>query len=63
MSRTSALFDGKVYAKGSPVTCVEDIDNSLEFSIKMDYNDIECGVEREAPGVYTNEVIIQHHDR
>lgn len=60
---TSALFDGKIYAKGSPVNCVEDIDDSLKFSITMGYNDLECGVEREGPGVYTNEVIIQHHDR
>jgi len=60
---TSALFGGKIYAKGSPVTCVEDVDDALKFSITMGYNDLECGVEREAPGVYSNEVIIQHHDR
>lgn len=35
----------------------------LEFSIQFGYNDIECGVEREGPGVYNNEVVIQHHDR
>ena len=60
--RTTTLFDGKVYAKGSPVTCVEDISNSMEFSITMRYTDIECGVEREGLGGYVNEVIIQHHD-
>jgi len=60
--RTSSLFDGKVYAKGSPVTCMEDIDNSMEFSITMKYTDIECGVKREGLGGYLNEVIIQHHD-
>ena len=60
--RTSSLFDGKVYAKGSPVTCMEDIESSLEFSITMKYTDIECGVEREGLGGYINEVIIQHHD-
>ena len=60
---TSALFVGKVYAKGSPVNCVEDIDSSLTFSLTMAYNDLECGVKRERPGVYSNEVIIQHHDR
>lgn len=60
---TSALFGGKIYAKGSPVTCMEDVDEALKFSITMGYNDLECGVEREAPGVYSNEVIIQHHDR
>ena len=60
--RTSSLFDGKVYAKGSPVTCMEDIESSMEFSITMKYTDIECGVEREGLGGYINEVIIQHHD-
>ena len=60
---TSSLFGGKIYAKGSPVTCMEDVDDALKFSITMGYNDLECGVEREAPGVYSNEVIIQHHDR
>merc|ERR1711902_264910 len=45
--RTSSLFDGKIYAKGSPVTCVEDIDS---------------GIKREGLGGYINEVIIQHHD-
>ncbi len=60
---TSTLFDGKIYAKGSPVNCMEDIDEALTFSITMGYNDLECGVEREGPGIYSNEVIIQHHDR
>lgn len=60
--RTTTLFDGKVYAKGSPVTCMEDISNSMEFSITMRYTDIECGVKREGLGGYMNEVIIQHHD-
>jgi len=60
--RTTTLFDGKVYAKGSPVTCMEDIDNTMEFSITMKYTDIECGVRREGLGGYINDVIIQHHD-
>lgn len=60
---TSALFNGKIYAKGSPVKCMEDVSNSLEFSITMGYNDIDCAVDREGPGIFSNEVIIQHHDR
>ena len=35
----------------------------LNFNITFGYNDIECGVEREGPGIYSNEVVIQHHDR
>ena len=60
---TTTLFKGKVYAKGSPITCVEDIDDKLDFSITFGYNDIDCGVVREREGSYTNDVIIQHHDR
>ena len=60
---TSTLFDGKIYAKGSPETCMEDINGQLKFSITFGYNDLDCGVTRETPGSYTNDVIIQHHDR
>ena len=60
--RTTSLFDGKVYAKGSPVTCMEDIEDAMDFSITMRYTDLECGVKREGLGGYINEVIIQHHD-
>ena len=60
---TTASFNGKVYAKGSPVSCVVDVDDALDFSITMGYNDLECGVEREGPGIYSSEVIVQHHDR
>ena len=35
----------------------------MEFSIQFGYNDIDCGVEREEQGVYSNDVVIQHHDR
>uniref|UniRef100_A0A0K2TPD6 Putative LOC101887535 [Musca domestica] n=1 Tax=Lepeophtheirus salmonis TaxID=72036 RepID=A0A0K2TPD6_LEPSM len=60
---TSTVFNGKVYAKGSPSTCVVDIKESMNFTITMAYNDLECGVVKEGPGSYSNEVIIQHHDR
>jgi hypothetical protein len=60
---TSTLFDGKIYAKGSPETCVEDVAGALKFSITFGYNDLNCGVSRENPGSYTNDVILQHHDR
>ena len=59
---TTTLFEGKVYAKGSPLTCVEDIQQTLDFAISFGYNDLDCGVVREREGSYTNEVIIQHHD-
>lgn len=60
--RTNKIFNGKIYAKDNPNSCVVDVENSIEFDIKMGYNDIECNVKRKSQGVYTNEVIIQHHD-
>jgi len=59
---TNKIFTGKIYAKDNPNSCVVDVDGDIEFSISMAYNDLECNVKREALGVYTNQVIIQHHD-
>ncbi len=56
---TSSLFGGKLYARGSPEACVEDVEGELDFSITMGYDDAACGVENEAPGVYEAEVVIQ----
>ena len=60
--RTNKIFNGKIYAKDNPNSCVVDVENAIEFDIKMGYNDIECNVKRKSQGVYSNEVIIQHHD-
>ncbi|KAF0303133.1 hypothetical protein FJT64_024847 [Amphibalanus amphitrite] len=61
--QTSRLFNGKLYAKGSPNTCVTDVTSSLDFELKMGYSDLECDVKRGGPGHYHNEVVLQHHDR
>jgi len=61
--RTNKIFNGKIYAKDNPNSCVVDVESGIEFKIAMGYNDIECNVKRQARGsVYSNEVIIQHHD-
>ncbi|KAJ6637402.1 hypothetical protein Bhyg_10132, partial [Pseudolycoriella hygida] len=60
--RTSKLFDGKVYAKGSPKSCAVDVNNALEFELRMGYQDIECNVRQNGLGRYMNDVVIQHHD-
>ncbi|XP_022919452.1 uncharacterized protein [Onthophagus taurus] len=61
--QTSKLFDGKIYAKGSPKSCVRDIKNSLEFELEMAYDDVECNVRKNGLGRYVNDVVIQHHDK
>ncbi|XP_055849060.1 uncharacterized protein LOC129914045 [Episyrphus balteatus] len=60
--RTSKLFDGKVYAKGSPKSCSVDVKTSLDFELRMGYNDLECNVRQSGSGRYMNDVVIQHHD-
>jgi hypothetical protein len=60
--KTSRLFDGKVYAKGSPNSCSVDVKNSLEFELRMGYQDLECNVRQNGLGRYLNDVVIQHHD-
>lgn len=60
--KTSKLFDGKVYAKGSPKSCAVDVKGSLEFELRMGYNDLECNVRQNGLGKYLNDVVIQHHD-
>lgn len=60
--KTSKLFDGKVYAKGSPNSCSIDVKSSLEFELRMGYQDIECNVRQNGLGRYLNDVVIQHHD-
>lgn len=60
--QTSKLFDGKIYAKGSPNSCVVDVKQSLEFELHMGYNNLECNVKQNGLGRYLNDVVIQHHD-
>ncbi|XP_055373711.1 uncharacterized protein LOC129607042 [Condylostylus longicornis] len=60
--RTSKLFDGKVYAKGSPKSCSADVKNALNFELRMGYQDLECNVRQSGSGRYMNDVVIQHHD-
>lgn len=60
--QTSKLFNGKVYAKGSPNSCVQDVKGALEFELRMGYDDLECNVKQQGLGRYLNDVVIQHHD-
>ena len=53
---TNKIFSGKIYAKDNPNSCVVDVENDIQFSISMTYNDIGCDVKREGLGVYTNQV-------
>ncbi|CAB3376587.1 Hypothetical predicted protein [Cloeon dipterum] len=59
--QTTKLFNGKVYVKGSPNSCARDVSRSLEFELRMPYDDVDCNVKREGLGRFGNAVVIQHH--
>ncbi|XP_076063382.1 uncharacterized protein LOC143038253 [Oratosquilla oratoria] len=60
--QTSSLFNGRVYSKERPRSCVTDVKTSDSFEIVFPYNSIDCSVKREDAGQYSVNVVIQHHD-
>ncbi|XP_068220289.1 uncharacterized protein [Palaemon carinicauda] len=59
---TSTIFDGKVYAKDKPNSCVMDIRNATDFEMVLPYNDVNCEVVQDGPGIFSSNIVIQHHD-
>lgn len=61
--RTNKVFNGKIYAKNSPLSCVNDITNSMDFELPMAFNDA-CSISRSASntGLFSNEIVLQHND-
>lgn len=62
----SKSFKGKIYAKSRPSSCVNDVRDSLKFELSMRYNDPACDVRATSnaqQGVFSNDIVIQHHDR
>ncbi|XP_054707405.1 uncharacterized protein LOC129217167 isoform X2 [Uloborus diversus] len=60
--RTGKVFNGKVYVKSRPNSCVTDVINSMEFEIRMAYHDLNCDVKQEGNSEFSNDIVIQHHD-
>ncbi|GFT62934.1 uncharacterized protein NPIL_557171 [Nephila pilipes] len=60
--KTSKVFNGRIYAKTRPNSCVADVANSVDFEIKMAYHDLNCDVKQENFGEFSNDIVIQHHD-
>ncbi|XP_050435225.1 uncharacterized protein LOC126842338 [Adelges cooleyi] len=60
---TNRLFDGKVYAKNRPNSCVNDVKGALDFELHLDYHNLDCDVRQDHPGKFFTEIIIQHHDQ
>ncbi|KAG8201943.1 hypothetical protein JTE90_027419 [Oedothorax gibbosus] len=60
--RTTKVFNGKVYAKSKPNSCVTDVINNNEFEIRMAYHDLNCDVKQQGGNEFSNDIVIQHHD-
>ena len=53
------MFNGKMYSKARPNSCLVDVSNSLEFELLLGYNDVNCDVVPDNKGRYSIDVIIQ----
>ncbi|XP_071452023.1 uncharacterized protein [Hetaerina americana] len=56
------LFGGKIYARGNPKSCAEDVTAVMRFALELPYDDVDCGVRRGELRRYTTDIVIQHHD-
>lgn len=60
--KTNKVFNGKIYAKNAPLSCMSDISNSMDFELSMAFNDA-CAITRSSnSGLFSNEIVIQHND-
>ena len=49
----------QIYARNSPNSCVLDVENQMAVSFRMGYQDLNCDVHQDSPGVFTSDIIIQ----
>ncbi|XP_043213472.1 uncharacterized protein LOC122377481 [Amphibalanus amphitrite] len=60
---TSRVFNGKIYARNSPNSCVLDVHHQMAVSFRLGYQDLSCDVRQDPSGVFTSDIVIQHHDQ
>ena len=60
--RTNRVFSGRMYGRTRPNSCVVDIDRSLDFELRLGYNDIDCDVVNKISGQFSSDVVIQVYD-
>lgn len=64
---SNKAFRGKIYAKSRPRSCVNDVQEALQFELSMPYHDkSHCDVRSSSTatqGIFSNDIVIQHHDR
>lgn len=60
--RTNKLFNGKIYAKNAPLSCMTDVSQSMDFELNMAFQDACSIIKNSQTGLFTNEIVIQHND-
>lgn len=61
---STRIFNGKIYSKSSPGSCVNDVQGpKLGFQLEASYNDVSCGLTQAADGHFTGDFVIQHLDK
>ncbi|RWS29593.1 uncharacterized protein B4U80_07753, partial [Leptotrombidium deliense] len=61
--KSSKLFNGKVYSKTKPSSCINDVSNALDFELTLPYNDLTCDVTQLQENTFTSDIVIQYNDR
>lgn len=59
--RTNKPFNGRIYALGRSETCNIDVINSDTFRLDLTMGGQDCNTQA-VTGVYTNTVVLQHHN-
>ncbi|XP_066993386.2 uncharacterized protein tyn [Anabrus simplex] len=59
--RTNKPFNGRIYALGRSETCNIDVQNSDQFRLDLTMTGQDCNTQS-VTGVYTNTVVLQHHN-
>ncbi|XP_013792290.1 uncharacterized protein LOC106476169, partial [Limulus polyphemus] len=59
---TNSFFNGKIYAKEKPKSCVLDVSQSLEFTLPILLAGSDCGTVNEEEGKFSNVLVIQSND-
>lgn len=59
---TDRQFSGKLYAKGKPQSCVNDVKRSMDFELRLPYDDSRCDVQKLNESRFSKDIVIQHHD-
>ncbi|XP_042145209.1 uncharacterized protein LOC8025447 [Ixodes scapularis] len=61
--KSNMVFKGKVYARGRPTTCSQDISSSMDFTLPIQLSGSDCGTISKTEGHFSNVLVIQSNDQ